>query len=196
MSKKTRIALLAGSFDPPTTGHVDIIKRAAGLFTELHVVVAQNGAKRYLLPLEERISLMESLCLKLKNVKVAATSLLITEYMKAEQIRILVRSLRDAEDYALEARMAVWNKDLYAKSETVFLPAAPALAHISSTGVKEVIAFGGDFSPFVPPLVHEALTKKQKTGMLPPEFIQAKEVSDGCSESKNIQGPHQPAAGD
>jgi hypothetical protein len=92
--------------------------------------------------------------------------------------------------------MATWNKELYPKSETIFLPAAPALAHISSTGVKEVIAFGGDFSLFVPPLVHEALTKKQKTGMLPPEFILAKEVPDGCSESKNIQGTHAPPAGD
>jgi pantetheine-phosphate adenylyltransferase len=167
MGKKKKIALYAGSFDPPTLGHIDIVKRAAALFAELHVVIAQNNRKRYLLLLEERISLMEELCLKMRTVKVAATSAMITEYMAEEGVTILVRGVRNAHDFAFETEMAVWNKALNAKAETVLLPARPELAYISSSGVKEIIAFNRDFSTFVPPLVHEVLTKKCRAGIIP-----------------------------
>jgi pantetheine-phosphate adenylyltransferase len=162
MSKKRKIAIYAGSFDPPTIGHMDIVKRAAALFADLQVLVADNNAKSYLMPLEERISLMEELCIKLKNVTVSATSMLVTGYMIENGINILVRSVRNIHDFEAEATMAQWNKSLYAKAETVFIMAKPELAHISSTGVKEIISFAGDFSPFVPPLVHDVLTKKIK----------------------------------
>jgi pantetheine-phosphate adenylyltransferase len=166
MGKKKKRAVYAGSFDPPTLGHIDIIKRASAIFAELHVLVAQNNRKRYLFPVEERISLMEELCLKIRNVKVVATSALVADYMQEEDINIIVRGVRNAGDFAAETNMALWNKALYAKSETVFLPSSPAFVHLSSSGVKEVIMFGGDFSPFVPPIVHEALTKKLKSGII------------------------------
>ncbi|MDR1230615.1 MAG: pantetheine-phosphate adenylyltransferase [Spirochaetaceae bacterium] len=166
MARKKKIAVYAGSFDPPTLGHIDIIKRASAIFAELRVLVAQNNRKQYLFPVEERISLMEVLCRKMKNVKVAATSALVTDYMREEEIKILVRGVRNAGDYAAETSLSLWNRALCAKAETVFLPSDPALVHISSSGVKEVIVFGGDFSPFVPPVVHEALTKKLKAGSI------------------------------
>jgi pantetheine-phosphate adenylyltransferase len=171
MGRKKKIAVYAGSFDPPTLGHIDIIKRASAIFAELHVLVAQNNRKRYLFPVEERISLMEELCRKVRNVKVAATSALVTDYMQEEDIKIIVRGVRNAGDFTAETTMALWNKALYAKAETVFLPSNPALAHISSSGIKEVIAFGGDFSSFVPPVVREALTKKIKAGIIIPDTL-------------------------
>jgi pantetheine-phosphate adenylyltransferase len=173
MGKRKKIAIYAGSFDPPTIGHIDIIKRASAIFAELHVVVAQNNRKKYLLPVEERISLMEEICLKMKNVQVAATSALIVEYMREQDIRIIVRGVRNAEDFAAETGMACWNNALYPKAETVFLPPDPILAHVSSSGVKEIIAFGGDFSHFVPPLVGEALTKKLKAGIIDVDLLVA-----------------------
>jgi pantetheine-phosphate adenylyltransferase len=166
MGMRKKIAVYAGSFDPPTFGHLDIIKRASAMFAGLHVLVAQNNRKEYLFPVEERISLMEELCRKLRNVKVAATSALVIDYMRESDIKIMVRGVRNAEDFATETSMARWNKALYAKAETVFLPSSPELVYLSSSGIKEVIAFGGDFSPFVPPIVCEALTKKLKAGII------------------------------
>jgi pantetheine-phosphate adenylyltransferase len=166
MGVRKKIAVYAGSFDPPTFGHLDIIKRASAMFAELHILVAQNNRKTYLFPVEERISLMEELCRKSRNVKVAATSALVTDYMRESDIKIMVRGVRNADDFVTEANMARWNKSLYAKAETVFLPSSPEFVHLSSSGIKEVIAFGGDFSPFVPPIVCEALTKKLKAGII------------------------------
>jgi pantetheine-phosphate adenylyltransferase len=185
MSKKKK-AVYAGSFDPPTLGHIDIIKRAGAIFAELHVLVAQNNRKRYLFPVEERISLMEELCLKMRNVKVAATSALVTDYMREEDIRVIVRGVRNAGDFAAETNTALWNKALYAKSETVFLSSSPAFVHLSSSGVKEVIAFGGDFLPFVPPVVHEALTKKLKSGIININMLVTKTDADSADTVRSL----------
>jgi pantetheine-phosphate adenylyltransferase len=186
MGKKKKIAVYAGSFDPPTLGHLDIIKRASAVFADLHVLVAQNNRKRYLFPVEERISLMEELCRKMRNVKVAATSALVTDYMQEEDIRIIIRGVRNANDFASETTMALWNKALYAKAESVFLPSDPAFAHLSSSGIKEVIAFGGDFSHFVPPVVHEALTKKLKAGIIVPETLVSVTDADNAETARSL----------
>jgi pantetheine-phosphate adenylyltransferase len=186
MGKKKKFAVYAGSFDPPTLGHIDIIKRASTLFAELHVLVAQNNRKQYLLPVEERISLMEELCRKMRNVKVAATSALVTDYMQEEEIKIIIRGVRNADDFAAEITMALWNKALYAKAETVFLPSSPAFAHISSSGIKEVILFGGDFSYFVPPVVHVALTKKLKAGIIVPDMLELVADADNAKVARSL----------
>jgi pantetheine-phosphate adenylyltransferase len=186
MGRKKKIAVYAGSFDPPTLGHIDIIKRASALFAELHVLVAQNNRKRYLFPVEERISLMEDICRKIKNVKVAATSALVTDYMQEAEIKILVRGVRNAGDFAAETSLALWNRALYAKAETVFLPSFPAFIHISSSGVKEVIVFGGDFSSFVPPIVHEALTKKLKAGNIDLDTLVSEADADNAEAARSL----------
>jgi pantetheine-phosphate adenylyltransferase len=186
MGKKKKIAVYAGSFDPPTLGHIDIIRRASAIFPELHVLVAQNNRKRYLFPVEERISLMEELCRKMRNVKVAATSALVADYMQEEDIKIIVRGVRNADDFAAEATTALWNRALYAKAETVFLPSDPALFHISSSGVKEVIVFGGDFSSFVPPVVHEALTKKLKAGIITSDLLVSVTDADDAKTARSL----------
>jgi pantetheine-phosphate adenylyltransferase len=199
MGKKKKIALYTGSFDPPTLGHVDIIKRAAALFAELHVLVAQNNRKKYLFPVEERISLMEGICLRMRNVKVAATSALVTDYMREENIKIIVRGVRNTTDFVHEAKMAIWNKALYEKAETVFLPSGYEFAHISSSGVKEVLLFGGHFAPFVPPLVQEALTKKIKAGIINADILASGLPADTCEVAHSLykralgfRGPESP----
>jgi pantetheine-phosphate adenylyltransferase len=186
MGIRKKIAVYAGSFDPPTFGHLDIIKRASAMFAGLHVVVAQNNRKKYLFPVEERISLMEELCRKMRNVQVAATSVLVVDYMQESDIKILVRGVRNADDFASEANMALWNKALYAKAETVFLPSSPDLVYLSSSGVKEVIAFGGDFSPFVPPLVCEALTKKLKAGIIEVDSLVSGTNADAAEIARSL----------
>jgi pantetheine-phosphate adenylyltransferase len=186
MGRKKKRAVYAGSFDPPTLGHIDIIKRASAIFAELHVLVAQNNRKRYFFPVEERISLMEELCLKMRNVKVAATSALVTDYMREEDVNIIVRGVRNAEDFAAETTIALWNKALYAKSETVFFPSSPAFVHLSSSGVKEVIIFGGDFSSFVPPLVYEALTKKLKSGIISLDMLVSETDADSAETVRSL----------
>ncbi|MDR1095115.1 MAG: pantetheine-phosphate adenylyltransferase [Spirochaetaceae bacterium] len=186
MGRKKKIAVYAGSFDPPTLGHIDIIKRASAIFAELHVLVAQNNRKQYLFPVEERISLMEDICRKIKNVKVAATSALVADYMREAEIKILVRGVRNAGDFAAESSLARWNKALYAKAETVFLPPDPALVHISSSGVKEVVVFGGDFSSFVPPIVHEALTKKLKAGNIVLDTLMSEADADNAEAARSL----------
>jgi pantetheine-phosphate adenylyltransferase len=186
MGTRKKIAVYAGSFDPPTFGHLDIIKRAAALFAGLHVLVAQNNRKKYLFPVEERISLMEELCRKMRNVKVAATSALVIDYMRESDIKILVRGVRNADDFAAEAGTALWNKALYAKAETVFLPASPELTYLSSSGVKEVIAFGGDFSPFVPPVARDALTKKLKAGIIEADLLVSGTNADKAEIARSL----------
>jgi pantetheine-phosphate adenylyltransferase len=186
MGMKKKIAVYAGSFDPPTFGHLDIIKRAAAMFAELRVLVAQNNRKKYLFPVEERISLMEELCRKMRNVKVAATSVLVVDYMRESDIRILVRGVRNADDFASEAGMALWNKALYTKAETVFLPSSPELVYLSSSGVKEVIMFGGDFSPFVPPVACEALTKKLKAGIIKADSLVSGTNADNAEIARSL----------
>jgi pantetheine-phosphate adenylyltransferase len=186
MGKRKKIAVYAGSFDPPTLGHIDIIKRASSIFAELHVLVAQNNRKRYLLPLEERISLMEVICRKMRNVKIVATSALVVDYMQEEEIKIIVRGVRNADDFVAETTTALWNKSLYAKAETVFLPSSPAHVHISSSGIKEVIVFGGDFSSFVPPVVHEALTKKLKTGIVVLDTLVSVPDADNAKVARSL----------
>ncbi|MDR1469342.1 MAG: pantetheine-phosphate adenylyltransferase [Spirochaetaceae bacterium] len=186
MGARKKIAVYAGSFDPPTFGHLDIIKRASAMFAGLHVVVAQNNRKKYLFPVEERISLMEALCRKMRNVKVAATSALVIDYMRESDIKILVRGVRNADDFSAEASMALWNKALYAKAETVFLPSSPELAYLNSSGVKEVIAFGGDFSSFVPLVVREALTKKLKAGIIGVDSLVSGTNADGVEIARSL----------
>jgi pantetheine-phosphate adenylyltransferase len=186
MGTRKKIAVYAGSFDPPTLGHMNIIKRASAIFAELHVLVAQNNRKRYLFPVEERISLMEELCRKMRNVKVAATSVLVADYMRESDVKIMVRGVRNAADFASEANMALWNKALFAKVETVFLPSLPEFVHVSSSGVKEVLAFGGDFSAFVPAVVHEALTKKLMAGIIEIDSLVSGTDADGVEVARSL----------
>ena len=154
-----RVAVVPGSFDPVTLGHVDVIGRAAGLFDRLHVVVTHNPAKQALLDVDERVRLVrESLAdAGVQGVQVDSWSAgLLVDYCRRVGAQAIVKGLRSSTDAAYETPMALVNRDL-AGVETLFLVAQPATSHVSSSLVRQVASLGGDVSPYVPRVVAAAL---------------------------------------
>lgn len=155
-----RIAVVPGSFDPITLGHLDVIDRAAGLFDELHVLVVHNPDKTALLPVAQRVSLIEKSIADagLKgDIRVTSWSVgLLVDYCTDVGASVLVKGVRSQVDVAYETPMAIVNRNL-AGVETVFLLPDPAHAHVSSSLVRQVAALGGDVSPYVPKAVAEYL---------------------------------------
>ena len=155
-------AVFAGSFDPPTFGHLNIIERAAKIFPELHVVVAVNSEKRYLFSEEERISLMKELTAAHGNVGVYSWHSLIVEYAKKVGAGALIRGVRNVDDFSHELDLAVINRSLSAGLETVLLPTDPAYFVLRSSVIKELSSYGGDVSAMVPKPVAQALQEKYR----------------------------------
>lgn len=156
----SRIAVVPGSFDPVTLGHIDVIERAAGMFDELHVLVVHNPDKSALLPVAERVALLQKAIEEAGfagNVKVTSWSVgLLVDYCTDVGASVLVKGVRSQVDVAYETPMAIVNRNL-AGVETVFLLPDPAHAHVSSSLVRQVAALGGDVSPYVPRAVAEFL---------------------------------------
>lgn len=152
----SRIAVVPGSFDPITRGHLDVIERAAGIFDELHVVVVHNPGKTALLPIAQRVSLIEQSVRDADmpdNIVVTNWSVgLLVDYCTDVGASIIVKGIRSQIDVAYETPMAIVNRDL-AGVETVFMLPNPAHAHVSSSLVRQVAALGGDVSPYVPEAV-------------------------------------------
>ncbi|MCQ2612724.1 MAG: pantetheine-phosphate adenylyltransferase [Treponemataceae bacterium] len=157
-----KTAIFAGSFDPPTYGHLDIIRRGSSLFDKLIVVVAINSAKKYLFSDQERIDLLEEMVKPFGNVSVEPCSSLIVNFAKEHDANVLLRGVRNSADFSYEFDLAMMNKGLAPDMETVFLPTSPEYFVVRSSGIKEMAAFGGDVSKMVPPVVEEALKKKYK----------------------------------
>ena len=155
-----RIAVVPGSFDPVTLGHLDVIGRAAGLFDELHVLVVHNPDKSALLPISQRVSLIEQSIVEAGipgNIVVTSWSVgLLVDYCTDVGASVLVKGIRSQVDVAYETPMAIVNRNL-AGVETVFLLPNPAHAHVSSSLVRQVAALGGDVAPYVPAVVAEFL---------------------------------------
>ena len=155
-----RIAVVPGSFDPVTLGHLDVIERAAGLFDELHVLVVHNPDKSALLPIAQRVALIEQAVAAAKLPgKILVTSWtvgLLVDYCTVVGASVLVKGIRSQVDVAYETPMAIVNRNL-AGVETVFMLPDPAHAHVSSSLVRQVSALGGDVSPYVPAVVAEYL---------------------------------------
>lgn len=151
-----RIAVVPGSFDPITLGHLDVIERAAGLFDELHVLVVHNPGKTALLPIAQRVALIEQSVREAKfagNILVTSWSVgLLVDYCTEVGASVLVKGIRSQVDVAYETPMAIVNRDL-AGVETVFMLPSPAHAHVSSSLVRQVASLGGDVTPYVPPAV-------------------------------------------
>jgi pantetheine-phosphate adenylyltransferase len=159
-------AVFPGSFDPPTLGHLNIIERAAAIFDELAVVVAENRQKKYLFNVEERLSMMEKIVKSRTNAVIKANVVchtwdsLIVDFMKKENIRVLVRGVRGMDDFSHEFELSMMNKALYPHIETLFMTTDPKYIVLRSSSIKELASFHGDVSLMVPPLVAEALKKK------------------------------------
>lgn len=158
-----RIAVVPGSFDPVTLGHLDVIERAAGLFDELHVLVVHNPGKTALLPIAQRVSLIEQSIRDAAvpgNILVTSWSVgLLVDYCTEVGASVLIKGIRSQVDVAYETPMAIVNRDL-AGVETVFLLPNPAHAHVSSSLVRQVSSLGGDVSPYVPKAVANYLQSR------------------------------------
>lgn len=158
------VAVVPGSFDPVTLGHLDVIERAAGLFDEVHVLVVHNPGKEALFPIAQRVTLLErSISEAQLPGKIVVTSWsvgLLVDYCIDVGATVLVKGIRSQVDVTYETPMAIVNRNL-AGIETVFLLPDPANAHVSSSLVRQVAALGGDVAPYVPPAVAAYLAQTE-----------------------------------
>lgn len=155
-----RVALYPGTFDPITNGHTDLVKRAATLFDELVVGVAENPTKQPLFTLDERVGLARQVLAPLPNVRVIGFQGLLVEFAKRQGLTVMVRGLRAVSDFEYELQLAEMNRRLVPELETLFLTPAEHFSFISSSLVKEIARHGGDVAMFVAPEVCEALKRR------------------------------------
>lgn len=153
-------AVFAGTFDPPTNGHLNIIKRASRLFDNLDVVVAFNPEKKFLFTPDERLKMLKILTKDYKNVSVHIWDKLVVDYAEQNHANILIRGIRNTNDFSYEFDLSLMNHSLNPNIETVFIPTEPKYAIVKSSSIKELAAFGGDISTMVPEIVKEAILKK------------------------------------
>jgi pantetheine-phosphate adenylyltransferase len=153
-------AAFPGSFDPPTSGHINIIKRAASVFDELVVVVAENRQKKYLFSSDERSSMIKELVKGWKNVTVTVCDCLIVDYIKKMGIKLLIRGVRGLQDFSYEFEVSMMNRTLDPGIETIFMTTDPEFFVTRSSSIKELASFKADLGNMVPPLVAKALKDK------------------------------------
>lgn len=151
-----------GSFDPPTNGHLDIIKRASKLFDSVDVVIAVNVEKQYMFSQDERFAMMSELVKPYENVSVNMCSGLIVDYAKKTGANVLLRGIRNASDCAYEFDLALMNHTLNPDVETIFIPTDQKNSIVKSSAIKELAKFGGNISGMVPSIVEEAIRQKLK----------------------------------
>ncbi|WP_425262337.1 pantetheine-phosphate adenylyltransferase [Paenibacillus pectinilyticus] len=154
------VAVYPGSFDPVTYGHLDIIHRAAKVFDKLIVAVLNNTSKNALFSLEERIELLRKVTADLPNVEIDGFRDLMVNYMKARNVRLIVRGLRAVSDFEYELQMASTNHKLNPDVETFFMTSKPQFSYLSSSIVKEIAKFHGPVEELVPAEVEEELRRK------------------------------------
>lgn len=153
-------AIYAGTFDPVTNGHADLIERAAKLFQHVVIGIAASPSKQPRFSLDERVELVKLVTAELDNVEVVGFSGLLVDFAKEQHASVLVRGLRAVSDFEYEFQLANMNRRLSGDLESVFLTPAEENSFISSTLVKEVAYHGGDVSQFVHPVVANALLAK------------------------------------
>ncbi|MBS5786486.1 MAG: pantetheine-phosphate adenylyltransferase [Clostridioides difficile] len=164
MNKQVRRAMFAGSFDPITNGHLDIINRSSRIFDELQIGVLNNPNKNGLFTFDERVTLIESCLSHLDNVKVVSFDGLLVKYCEENGVSTLVRGIRSGSDVDYELQMARMNKELSPNIETIMFPSSTNYSFISSSLIKEVLAFDADIKNLVPDVVLKELKKKSQKG--------------------------------
>jgi len=154
------VAAYSGTFDPVTFGHTDIIRRAARMFPKLVVAVGLNPSKNPRFTIEERVQLCQASVSELRNVEVKPFSGLVVDFARENGVSVLVRGVRSVGDFDYEKQMAVMNRDLYPKLDTVMLVPAPEHAHLSSSLVRELASLGAPIEKFVPEPVVSILRER------------------------------------
>lgn len=159
-----KTAIYPGTFDPLTNGHLDLIERASKIFARLIVLVGENTAKKPLFNVDERIKMIKDSIKHLKNVTVDSNSELTVEYARKHNVNILVRGVRAFADFEYELQMALMNRKLDEKIETVFLMPKNEYSYLNSSLIKGIADFDADIKDFVPPAVIKMLKKKKIKG--------------------------------
>lgn len=156
-------AIYPGSFDPITNGHLDIIDRAANIFDELVIAVLINPEKKGLFNFEERIELIKKSTKNYKNIKIVSFENLLIDYMRANDIQIVIKGLRAVSDFEYEYQMALMNTKLAPETETLFMMTKAEYSFLSSSSVKNVAMFGGCIKDLVPnPIMNDIIDKIKK----------------------------------
>lgn len=155
-----KVAIVPGSFDPITTGHLDIIKRASELFDKVVIGVAINPGKKTLFSTDERVKLVKEATQNLKRVEVEAFDGLLVKFAQDHNAHAIIKGLRAVSDFEHEFQMAQINRELDSSMETIFMMASPENAYLSSSAVKEIAEYGGDVKGLVPANVERELKKK------------------------------------
>jgi len=155
-----RTILYPGSFDPVTNGHIDVARRASSIFDKVVIAVAINAEKSPLFTVEERMELLRSSCRDFPNIEVSEFSGLLVNALEQFDASAVIRGLRAVSDFEYEFQMALMNRGLNEKCETLFMMPSPEYSYVSSRLIKEIAKCGGDVSSFVPPVVASAMRQK------------------------------------
>ena len=157
-------AVYPGTFDPLTRGHEDLVRRAGLLFDTVVLAIAEAKPKRPCFTLEERIAIAQEVLADVKNVQIVGFSGLLTDFVRKQGARVVLRGLRAVSDFEYEFQLAGMNRNLYPEMETVFLTPSEQHMFISATLVREIAALGGDVAEFVHPTVARRLKEKSTSG--------------------------------
>ncbi len=156
-------AVYAGTFDPLTRGHEEIVRRAAGLFGSLVLGIADSKAKRTFFTLQERVEMAREVLADMKNLQIVGFSGLLIDFVRQQGAKVVLRGLRAVTDFEYEFQLAGMNRHLYPEMETIFLTPSEQHMFISATLVREIALLGGDVSQFVHPAVQRKLRLKVKS---------------------------------
>ncbi len=152
--------MFPGSFDPPTNGHLNLIKRAAAIFDELYVVIAVNDRKKCLFSSDERYAMMNDLLRGYSNVTVHLWDSLIVKFAEENKIEVMIRGVRALVDFGYEFELAMTNKELSPDVDILFMPTDPKYFVLRSSAIKEIALLDGDIGAMVPPEVAKALKER------------------------------------
>ncbi|MFW5642816.1 MAG: pantetheine-phosphate adenylyltransferase [Alkalispirochaeta sp.] len=153
-------ALMPGSFDPPTNGHLNLIERAIKIFDRIEVVIAQNSQKQYTFDAEERREMMERLTERWPQVRVHVWDRLIVEFARNVGAPVMIRGVRALSDFSYEFELSMLNKGLDPEIETIFMPTDAQYFVLRSSAIKELVRLGGDVTAMVPKIVEDRLRQK------------------------------------
>ena len=160
MALNKKVAIYAGTFDPLTLGHEDIVRRAVNLFDHVIVGIAASHSKRPFFTLGERVEMAKEVLTNYPNTEICSFEGLLMDFLHERGAKVILRGLRAASDFEFEFQMAGMNRNIYPEVETVFLTPSEKYMFISATMVREVASFGGDVSKFVHPIINERLKQK------------------------------------
>ena len=160
-----KTCVFAGTFDPVTIGHTEVIERCLKLFDKVNIVIADNPDKTPFFSTEDRIKFLSATYKNCPKVEISVCSGLLVDYMKKNGLTVNVRGIRNAEDYKYENVMTCFNSEMYENLITVYIPTPLSISHVSSSSIRKIIAIGADFSAYVPktayPLMVESINKRK-----------------------------------